>query len=191
MLTQTGQFIGLDGYRNGHRARLLIASRGCRVAATDTHPQRVHTISTRACTVSPSCPHHVDAALAGPPLPWGPVRPTPLYDQMRGERINADVPPGDAPPHQLEDHAKHRLADGEPGSPTVGTRPLRTATHRANADISPRDADPRQRGQPAKDHLPHGEPDAAAAVIRPPAAAADRVASWSWFATAEPTDRPR
>ncbi|MCA1697046.1 MAG: hypothetical protein LC749_21275 [Actinobacteria bacterium] len=119
------------------------------------------------------------------------MRPTPLYDQVRGERINADVPPSDAQPHQLEDPGKHRLADVELGSATACTRPPRTAADRANADVSPRDADPQQRGHPAKHHLPDGEPGLAAAFTRSPAAAADPVASWSWFATVEPTGRPR
>ncbi|MGB9278661.1 MAG: hypothetical protein WCB57_01035 [Pseudonocardiaceae bacterium] len=119
------------------------------------------------------------------------MRTTPLYDQLRGERINADVPSSAAQPHQLDDRGKHRLADGDFGSVTGCTRPPRTAAHRANADVAPHGADPHQRDNPTKHHLPDAQPGLAAAFTRPPAAAADQVASWSWFATAEPTDRPR
>jgi hypothetical protein len=150
-------------------------------------PHAVH----RHCTITPICAHGVDAAVSGPRLRCRPVRSTPLYDQLRGERINADVPPSAAQPHQLEDCGKHRLADGDLGSVTGCTRAPRTAADRVNADVAPRDAEPQQRDNPVKHHLPDGEPDLAAAFTRPPVAAADRVASWSWFATAEPKGRPR
>ena len=47
---------------------------------------------------SAGCPHHVDAALNGTPLRCRTVSQTPTYDQLRGERINADVPAGEADP---------------------------------------------------------------------------------------------
>ena len=194
MLTQTSQLIGQRGYKNRHETGCWLPPVGVEyLPLTSIH--RVSTPSShgvhRRCTVSPTCTHEVDAALSGPPLRCRPVRTTPLYDQLRGERINADVPPSAAQPHQLEDRGKHRLADGDLGSVTGCTRPPRTAADRANADVAPRDADPQQRDHPAKHHLPDGEPDLAAAFTRPPAATADQVATWSWFATAESTGRPR
>ncbi|MDQ5856067.1 MAG: hypothetical protein M3302_07130 [Actinomycetota bacterium] len=47
---------------------------------------------------------------------------TPIYDQLRGERINADVPAtGNEPQHA--DHAgKQRLPTGGPGPAAVFTR---------------------------------------------------------------------
>lgn len=172
----------------------MVTSRGCRVLPLPPHPQSLHTVSTRCAPPlhnHPICAHGVDAALSGPRLRCRSVRPTPLYDQLRGERINADVPPSDVQPKQLEDRGKHRLADGDLGSVTGCTRAPRTAADRVNAAVAPRDAEPQQRDNPTKHHLPDGEPDLAAALTRPPAAAADRVASWSWFATAEPKGRPR
>jgi hypothetical protein len=150
--------------------------------ASTPSPHGVH----RRCTVSPLRTHHVDAALSGPPLRCRPVRPTPLYDQLRGERINADIPPSDAQAQQVEDRGKHRLAHGELRSVTVCTQPPRTTAHRANADVSPHEADPQQRGHPAKHHLPDDELRLAATFTRPPPAA-DPAANWSWFATAETT----
>ena len=87
---------------------------------------------------------------------------------------------------------------GNTASPTAGsgpvterTRPPRTAAARANADVPPNTADPQQRSHPAKHHFNDGEPGLAAAFTPQPTAAADRVASWPWFATAEPTGQPR
>lgn len=150
--------------------------------ASTPSPHGVH----RRCTDSPLRTHHVNAALSGPPLRCRPVKPTPLYDQLRGERINAGVPPSDAQAQQVEDRGKHRLTHGELSTVTVCTQPPRTAAHRANADVSPREADPQQRGHPAKHHLPDEEPGRAATSTRPPPAA-DPAANWSWFATAETT----
>jgi len=172
----------------------LVNSRGYRVSAADTYPQSLHTCPHgvhRHCTVSPTCTHDVDAVLFSLLLRYRPVRTTPLYDQLRGERINADLPPSDAQPQQPKDRGKHRLADGGLGSVTERTRPPRTAAARANADVPPNNADPQQRSHPAKHHFNDGEPGLAAAFTPQPTAAADRVASWPWFATAEPTGQPR
>ncbi len=183
MLTQTSQLIGQRGYKKQTRNRLLVTSCGCRVSAADTHPQRLHTVSTRCpppLHSLPTCTHEVDVALFGPPLRCRPVRTTPLYDQLRGERINADVPPSARPQQledrrkhrlaegDLEDRGKHRLADGDLGSVTGCNRAPRTAADRANADVAPRDSDPQQRDHSTKHHLPDGEPDVAAAVTRRP-----------------------
>jgi hypothetical protein len=120
-------------------------------------------------------------------LRCGPVRPTPLYDQLRGERINADVPPSDAPLHQGEDRGKHRLADAELSSATVGTQPSLAAADHPNTDLPPHEADSHQPAPPVKHYLPDSEPGLAPSLTAP-SAAADQLANWSWFATAEPTD---
>jgi hypothetical protein len=154
--------------------------------ASTPSPHDIH----HHCTASPSVHTLWMPTRSGPPLRCRPVRPTPLYDQLRGERINADLPPSDGHLQQAADRGKHRLADGELGSATEDTRPSRIPSHRANTDVPPREADPHQRAHPAKHHLPDGEPGLAAAFTRP-SAAADRITNWSWFATAEPTGRPR
>ena len=60
-----------------------------------------HTIHTR-----------VDAAPAKPPLQCRPVSHTPIYDQLRGERINADVPaPAIEAPQVVRPEQDHPPAD--------------------------------------------------------------------------------
>jgi hypothetical protein len=39
---------------------------------------------------------------------------TPIYDQVRDERINADVPASGAGPQRADDHSKHRLFPDTP-----------------------------------------------------------------------------
>jgi hypothetical protein len=57
-------------------------------------PQSVHTISHPPT----ACPHHGGVAPVDPPLGCRPMGQTPIYDQLRGERINADVPATGADP---------------------------------------------------------------------------------------------
>jgi hypothetical protein len=64
--------------------------------------------------LSTACTHHVDAGPAGEHLRCRPMGETPIYDQVRGERINADVPASGADPHRAEDHGKHRLPPDTP-----------------------------------------------------------------------------
>ncbi len=79
------------------------------------YPQHLHP----PYTVSATCPHDVDAAGAGPPVRSRPVSQSPIYDQLRGERINADVPAAEAE-HQRVDHpGKHRLSADGPGPAAV------------------------------------------------------------------------
>ncbi|MGH3982155.1 MAG: hypothetical protein ACRDST_05580 [Pseudonocardiaceae bacterium] len=47
---------------------------------------------------------------------------TPIYDQLRGERINADVPATGDEPHQANHAGTHRLPTGGPGPAAVFTR---------------------------------------------------------------------
>src|ERR687893_2059560 len=44
---------------------------------------------------------------------------TPIYDQVRGERINADVPASGADPQRAAYHGKHRLRPDTPVPPAV------------------------------------------------------------------------
>ncbi len=55
------------------------------------------------------CTHHVDVAPRGRAPTVSPVGQTPIYDQVRGERINADVPDSGVDPQRVEDHGRHRL----------------------------------------------------------------------------------
>jgi hypothetical protein len=103
-----------------------------------------------AHTLSTEIPQHLNQPLHGAPpvhtlwitrTPTGPlrcrpVRPTPLYDQLRGARINADIPASDADP-QPEDHlGKHRLIPGRPGpAAEAPNQPPRAEADRA-ADLS-------------------------------------------------------
>jgi hypothetical protein len=59
------------------------------------HPQRVHTMLM---------PPRTDA-----PLRCRRMGETPIYDQVRGERINADVPASGVDPQPASYHGKHRL----------------------------------------------------------------------------------
>jgi hypothetical protein len=72
--------------------------------AARTHPQKVAT-----------CPHHVDAGPAdAAPTVLRHGRGTPIYDQVRGERLNADVPPCGTDPPRADYHSKHRLIPDTP-----------------------------------------------------------------------------
>jgi hypothetical protein len=84
-------------------------------ALSTEFPQSLH----RWCTVPTSCPHDVEALSAGAPLQCGAVSQTPTYDQLRGERINADVRASEADPHPLEHPGRHRLRDDTPTAATV------------------------------------------------------------------------
>ncbi|MDQ4092242.1 MAG: hypothetical protein M3143_02140 [Actinomycetota bacterium] len=47
---------------------------------------------------------------------------TPIYDQLRGERINADVPAAGDEPQQAHHAATNRLPPGGPGPAAVFAR---------------------------------------------------------------------
>jgi hypothetical protein len=81
------------------------------------------------------CTRHVDGSPTDPALRCRLVRPTPIYDQLRGERINADVPATVDEPQPVDQGGKHRLAAGGPGPVVVFGRPPRSrpdlgVTHR-------------------------------------------------------------
>jgi hypothetical protein len=72
--------------------------------------------------VSPESPTYtprVDASPGRPTPTVSPVTPTPIYDQLRGERINAEVPATRADPHRLDHPDGHRLAPTVPTAPAV------------------------------------------------------------------------
>jgi len=72
---------------------------------------------------TPTCTHPVDAGPTCPPLRCHPVSQTPIYDQLRGERINADVPVPGTGPQRVGYTGQHRRPDGAAGTGTVLGRP--------------------------------------------------------------------
>ncbi|MDQ4033235.1 MAG: hypothetical protein M3332_13625 [Actinomycetota bacterium] len=67
---------------------------------------------------------------------------TPIYEQVRGERINADVPASEADPQRADDHGKHRLSPETPmpaevfGPPGLGDDLVPNRHRRAWADLA-------------------------------------------------------
>lgn len=59
----------------------------------------------------------MDAAAAGPALRCRTVSLTPTYDQLRGERINADVPASETDPQPVDRPGRHRIPDGTLAAP--------------------------------------------------------------------------
>jgi hypothetical protein len=86
------------------------------------HPQSSHSLSTTRAQPRPTCPHGVETALAGAALRCLTVSQTPTYDQLRGERINADVPASEADP-QVDHPGKHRLREDAPTVVVDGSPP--------------------------------------------------------------------
>jgi hypothetical protein len=110
-----------------------------------THRRRAGQSEFRSCTPYPQRLHSmVHQPPHGPPpvhtlwmpvaptvpLRCRPVRPTPLYDQLRGERINADLPASEADPQPGDHPGKHRLTPGRPGPPAEAS----AQSPRAGAD---------------------------------------------------------
>ena len=54
------------------------------------------------------------------------VGQTPIYDQLRSERINADVPPSHIHSHRPADPGRHRLDAEAPNAAAVVVRPVRS-----------------------------------------------------------------
>jgi hypothetical protein len=135
-----------------------------------------------------SCPHEVDAVVAAAVLGCRGVSHTPTYDQLRGERLDADVPASEADPTQVDPPGKHRLRDDAPAAAAVGG-----FSPGPGADLPQGwswftmvDSD-----QPGK-HFPRGDAPAAAAVggsSRGPGT--DLAQDWSWFGTPEPVRAAR
>jgi hypothetical protein len=96
---------------------------------------------------STACTHHVDVAPHRRAPTVSPMGETPIYDQVRGERLNADVPASGADPQQADGHGKHRLLPDTPvpaavfGPPGLGddltpNRHRRTRTHPAGLPVA-------------------------------------------------------
>lgn len=76
------------------------------------HSPLIHRISTTST-------HGVDTALTDPPLRCRLVSQTPIYDQLRGERINAEVPASGADPQRVDHPGRHSLPSGGLGPAAV------------------------------------------------------------------------
>lgn len=134
--------------------------------------------------MSTSCPHDVETVPIGPPLRCHAVGQTPTYDQLRGERINADVPASEPELSPLERPGKHRLRDGMPaaaGEPSPG---LEEGSVVSWSGFNTGHSDP-----PGKHRLRDDTPAAAAtsgSSPRPgPKPGGELTESWSWFGVAE------
>lgn len=88
-------------------------------ALSPVSPQDLH----RRCTTAAGCPQNVDGTCEWAPLRCRTVSQTPTYDQLRGERINADVPAGEPDPRSVDRPGKHRRDDDTP---------IASAVHRAS-----------------------------------------------------------
>lgn len=91
------------------------------------YPQNFPQSVNYQSTASASCSQDVEAVPAGVPLRFRTVSYTPVYDQLRGERINADVPASEAGRHEVDRPGKHRLRDDIPATETVCSPPLEPA----------------------------------------------------------------
>jgi hypothetical protein len=123
----------------------------------------------------------VDAALDGAPLRCRTVSQTPTYDQLRGERINADVPAGEADPHQGGHPGRHRVRDDMPAGSAVsdidpGDDSIEDLSGSATGDSN------RFGKHQLRDEAP------AESVVRRVSARrrADPAEGWSWFETGTP-----
>ena len=126
------------------------------------YPQNVHRLSTVSTQLRPVVhrmwkPYSSDCLLR-----CHAVGQTPTYDQLRGERINADVPASETDPYPFERPGRHRLKEDIPDSDPPGRHRLRTET-----------------------------PAAAAVCDSSPRPGADLTEGWSWFEVREPSHRGR
>ncbi|MGH3833042.1 MAG: hypothetical protein ACRDRS_21840 [Pseudonocardiaceae bacterium] len=64
------------------------------------------------------------------------MTPTPIYDQLRGERLNADIPPAEADPYPVSRSEQPDLLAGGPVPPAVFVRPPGPGADRAAHDGS-------------------------------------------------------
>jgi hypothetical protein len=157
------------------------------IATACGRPSRTESASSRSSTQSSqtvrSCPHDVEAVVAAATLGCRGVSHTPTYDQLRGERINADVPASETDPQQVDPPGKHRLRDDAPAVAAVGG-----FSSGPGADLAEGwswftmvDSD-----QPGKHFLRENTPGAVAVSGCSRRPGADLAADWSWFGRPEP-----
>jgi len=124
----------------------------------------------------------VDAAPEDAPLRCRTVSQTPTYDQLRGERINADVPAGEADPHPVSRPGRHRIRDDMPAGSAVsdldpGVDSIEDLSGFATGGSN------RSGKHQLRDETP------AESVVRrlPAGPPADLAEDWSWFETGKPS----
>lgn len=110
------------------------------------------------------------------------VRQTPTYDQLRGERINADVPPSEVDPDWLDRPGRHRLREDALAAAAVCGPPPRSRGEGAEEWCGVGTGIDHPGKHRLRDHAP------AATTVRDPTRgpATDRAEGWSWFGTKEP-----
>jgi hypothetical protein len=120
----------------------------------------------------------VDTVPDGAPLRCRTVSQTPTYDQLRGERINADVPAGEADPHPVRRPGRHRIRDDMPVGPAVSDRKPGGDSVEDWSGFAKGDCD--RSGK----HQLHDEAAAESVGRRVSAGSgADPADDWSWFGT--------
>lgn len=167
---------GGRGY-GGRRVGLTVS--GSLASLSTECPQSVHHV----CTAMTSCPHDVEALPAIAPLRCRAMSHTPTYDQLRGERINAEVPASQARPRTVDQPGSHRIrADTATAAtgcgPSPGPRGDR-AEDRSGSGTS--DVD-----RPGKHRLRDDVPAATVGGGPSPGPGVDLAEGCSWFGTGEP-----
>lgn len=110
----------------------------------------------------------MDAVAARPPLRCRTVTQTPTYDQLRGERINADVPASETDPQPVDRPGRHRIPDDTLAAPALSEpSPERGESAEDWSGFAPDDSDPSGKHQ-LRDEAPAGP-------------RADPAESTSWF----------
>jgi hypothetical protein len=123
----------------------------------------------------------VDATPAEASLRCRAMSQTPTYDQLRGERINADVPASEADPQQVDHFGRHRLVDDALNAAVCGQPPGSGADFADWPEFGMVNS-----GHPGRHRL-HDDPPGAPAICGPsPGPPADHVGGWSWFTPADP-----
>lgn len=146
-------------------------------ASSTGSPQPVH----RRCTGPIIYPHDVDATPIEASLRCRAMSQTPTYDQLRGERINADVPASEADPHQADRFGRHRLVDDALGAAVCGQPPGSEADLADCTWFGTVNSD-----RPGK-HRPHEDVPSVPAISGPSPGPPDGlVGGWSWFTPADP-----
>lgn len=94
---------------------------------------------------------------------------TPIYDQLRGERINADVPAPGTDPQRVGYTGQHRRTDGAVGTGTVYGRPLESGAELAANQRHPVVVQTVARGSQTLPPAAHARPGQAQPGSGPPA----------------------